>query len=57
MTSHVGTMILFAGCVATAFGTLMRDEPREQARFGGRIFLGLVLGAYVLGWLMYWAFR
>lgn len=55
--SHLGLMILFAACVATVFGALMRDESREQARFGGRIFGGLVLGAYLLGWLMYWAFR
>jgi hypothetical protein len=56
MTSHLGVLILFALCVATVFGTLMRDAPNEQLRFGGRIFLGLVAGAYVLGWVMYWAF-
>ena len=55
--SHLGLMILFAACVATVFGALMRDEAREQMRFGGRIFGGLVLGACLLGWLMYWAFR
>ncbi len=50
-------MTLFAFCVSSVFGTLMRDDAREQLRLGGRIFGGLVLGAYLLGWLMYWAFR
>ena len=53
MTSHLGVMLLFAACVSTVFGTLLRDEPRDQVRLGGRIFTGLVLGAYALGWLMY----
>jgi len=57
MTSHLGIMILFAACVAAVFGTLLRDQPRTQARLGGRIFGGLVLGAYALGWIMYIAFR
>jgi hypothetical protein len=55
--SHLGLMILFAACVATIFGTIMREKPREQIRFGGRVLGGLVAGAYVLGWLMYWGFR
>jgi hypothetical protein len=57
MTSHLGLMTLFAVCVAVVFGTLLRDDPREQVRLGGRIFAGLVLGGYALGWLMYWTFR
>jgi hypothetical protein len=57
MTSHLGWMVVFAGCVAAVFSVLMRDEPREQRQLAGRIFAGLVAGAYVLGWLMYLAFR
>ncbi len=49
-------MALFALCVAAVFGTLMRDEGREQLRLVGRIFGALVLGGYALGWLMYWIF-
>lgn len=56
MTSQLGVMILFAACVATVFGVLMRDEKSEQWRMAGRIFVGLVLGAYGLGWVMYLAF-
>ena len=57
MTSHLGFMMLFAACVSVVFGTLMRDDPREQLRLGARIFAALVLGAYALGWIMYIAFR
>jgi len=57
MTSHLTMMMLFAACVAAVFGTLSREDPRDQLRLGLRIFAGLVLGAYALGWLMYWGFR
>lgn len=56
MTSHLGLMVVFAACVAAVFGTLMRDDAREQLRLSGRMFAGLVLGAYILGWIMYWGF-
>ena len=52
MTTHVGAMIVFALCLAAVFAALLRDDPREQFRMGGRIFGGLVLGAYLVGWLM-----
>jgi hypothetical protein len=57
MTSHLGVMAIFAVCVATVFGALLRSDPKEQLRTGARIFGGLVAGAYLLGWLMYVAFR
>jgi hypothetical protein len=50
-------MAVFAACVAAVFGTLLRDQPHDQLRLGLRIFAGLVLGAYALGWIMYWGFR
>jgi len=56
MTTHVGVMLLFAACVSIVFGTLVRDVPRDQRRIAGRIFGALVLGAYVVGWIMYAAF-
>jgi hypothetical protein len=56
MTSHLGVMVLFAALVATVFGTLLRDDGAGQVRLGTRIFLGLVVGAWVLGWVMYLAF-
>jgi hypothetical protein len=56
MTTHLGVMILFAACVSVVFGTLMRETPRDELRLGTRIFVGLVGGAYVVGWIMYLAF-
>jgi len=32
MTSHAGLMVVFAFFVSVVFGTLMRDEPKEQFR-------------------------
>jgi len=56
MTSHLGVMLLFAACVSIVFGTLLRNEPRDQIRMGLRIFLALAVGAYALSWLMFLAF-
>lgn len=53
MASHFFLMVLFAGFVSLVFAVLMRDEPREQARFGGALFAGFVLAATVLAWFMY----
>lgn len=53
MTTHFTLLVVFAFLVALVFAVLMKDEPREQARFGGLVFGGFVLTALVLGWLMY----
>lgn len=54
--THLGVMALFAACVSAVFGTLLRDDPREQVKVGARIFGALTAGAYAVGWLMYFAF-
>jgi hypothetical protein len=53
MTSHLALMALFAFFASTVFATLSRDDPREQLRFGARLFLGFVGAGIVLGWLLY----
>jgi len=53
MTSHAGLMVIFAFFVSVVFGTLMRDEPQEQFRFGARLFASFVVGGMALGWLLY----
>jgi hypothetical protein len=53
MTSHFGLMVTFALFVSVVFATLMRDEPREQVRFGARLFGGFVAAGVVIGWLLY----
>lgn len=57
MTSHLGVMILFAFAVSAVFGALLREDAREQVRVSARIFVALVGGAYVAGWLMHLLFR
>lgn len=53
MTSHFGLMVIFAVFVSVVFATLMRDEPREQLVFGGRLFAGFVGAGTLIGWLLY----
>lgn len=53
MTSHFLLMLLFAFFVALVFAVLMKDQPRDQVRFGAIVFGGFLLSALVLGWLMY----
>ena len=56
MTSHLGVMILLAVCLATVFGVLLRDDGRQQWQLAVRIFVALTGGAYLVGWVMYFAF-
>ena len=53
MSSHLGLMVVFALFVSVVFGTLMRDEPREQLWFGGQLFTAFVIGGIALGWILY----
>ena len=53
MTSHFGLMVIFALFVSVVFATLMRDEPREQLKFGGQLFAGFVGAGVLIGWLLY----
>ncbi len=52
MAVHLSAMALFAAAVAAVFGVLVHDAPRDQVRLAVRIFGGLVVGAYLVGWLM-----
>jgi hypothetical protein len=47
-------MALFSAFVSIVFASLMRDEPRDQAAFGARVFLGFVVAGVAIGWLLYW---
>lgn len=53
MTSHFGLMVIFAIFVSVVFATLMRDEPREQLKFAGRLFVGFIGAGVLIGWLLY----
>lgn len=53
MTSHFWLLTLFAACVSTVFALLMREDPRDQVRFGLTLWAAFVATAVVVGWLMY----
>ncbi len=53
MASHFLLLAVFAAFVSLVFAMLMREEPREQARYGGLLFATFVVAAMVFGWLMY----
>lgn len=53
MTSHFLLMVLFSLLVSVVFAFLMREDPREQLRFGAVLFGGFVVSGLVLGWVMF----
>ena len=53
MTSHFGLMVIFSLFVSVVFATLMRDDPREQLKFGGQILAGFIGAGVLIGWLLY----
>ena len=53
MTSHFGLMVIFSLFVSVVFATLMRDEPREQLKFGSRLLAGFIGAGVLIGWLLY----
>ncbi len=53
MASHFLLLALFSFFVSLVFAVLMREEPREQLKFGALLFAGFLVAASALGWLMY----
>ena len=53
MTSHFLVLTIFALSVSVAFALLMRDDPKEQLKFGLFAFVSFVGSAVLIGWLMY----
>lgn len=53
MASHFLLMVLYALVVSVFFTALWRRERRDQVRLFLQLFLGLVVGALVVAWLMF----
>jgi hypothetical protein len=53
VTSHLGLMMMFSLFVSLVFAVLTRDEPKEQVKFGARLFGGFVGAGILIGWLLY----
>ena len=52
MVTHLNLMVLYAGLLGAFFAVLWRRDRRGQLKLFSQIFLGLLVGAIVLGWLM-----
>ena len=53
MVDHLTLMVLDALLIAVFFSFLWKREKRERMMYFWKVFGALVLGAIVLGWLMY----
>ena len=53
MQSHFFSMLLFAGFVSLIFAVLIKDEPANQLKLGGILFVSFVATAVVLGWIFF----
>jgi hypothetical protein len=52
-TSHLLIMALYACMVGTVGGALLKDSPGEQVRAAASIAASLLVGALVLGWVLF----
>ncbi len=51
--SHFALMALYATLLSLFFALLWKRGRADQARFFLKVFAGLMGGAILLGWLMY----
>ena len=51
--SHFNLMVAYAFLLGAFFAILWRRERRAQVKLFLQLFLGLVVGAIALAWLMY----
>jgi hypothetical protein len=50
---HLSAMILYAALLGVFLAALWRRERRAQVKLFLQVFCSLVLGAVLLGWLMF----
>ncbi len=53
LQSHILLLAIFSFFVSLVFAVLSKDDVREQLKFGSLLFVGFVVSAFALGWLMY----
>jgi len=51
--SHLFSMIIYAFFVSVVLALLRRDDKRSRLRYGLFLFLIMIGGALLFGWLMY----
>jgi hypothetical protein len=50
--SHFAHLFIYSGIIATFFSALTRRDRREQLKFGGLVWLGMVGGVLLLAYVM-----
>lgn len=53
LRSHIVLLFLYALATSLFFALLWRSETHERVRFFIILFLSLILGGILLGWVMY----
>ena len=53
LRNHIILMFLYAFATGLFFALLWRSETHERVRFFIILFLSLMLGGILLGWVMY----
>ncbi|MGA2587354.1 MAG: hypothetical protein ABSF88_10075 [Candidatus Aminicenantales bacterium] len=51
--SHLFSMILYAFFVAVVLALLRREGNKARIRYGIFLFLIMIGGAFIFGWIMY----
>ena len=52
MKSHFLSMVIYAVFVCTILALIRRNELKAQIKYGGILFLIMVVGAILFGWFM-----
>lgn len=50
---HFLVMMLFALLAAGVFGTVAKDNPREQFLYGAKVFAEFMIIGLALAWILY----
>jgi uncharacterized membrane protein len=53
LKSHLLSMILYAALVSLVLALLRRSEKKARIKYGLFLFLIMIAGALLFGWLMY----
>ncbi len=51
--THLFFLVVFCGAVGVVLGAMLRRDPREAAKLGLWIALGMVVVALAISWVMY----
>ncbi|MBE0461458.1 MAG: hypothetical protein IBX60_07475 [Candidatus Aminicenantes bacterium] len=53
LKSHLFSMVLYAVLVCIVLALIRRNEPKAQLKYGISLFIIMVVGGIIFGWLMY----